>query len=39
LDWDEGERNDLAKAQPERTRDLLATLNEWVEEARERESK
>jgi arylsulfatase A len=39
LDRDEGERNDLAESQPERTRELLATLNEWVDETRERESK
>jgi arylsulfatase A len=39
LDADEGERNDLSKAQPERTREMLATLNEWVEETREKESK
>jgi hypothetical protein len=39
LDEDEGERNDLARAMPERTREMLATLNEWVEETRERESK
>jgi hypothetical protein len=39
LDWDEGERNNLAESQPERTRELLATLNEWVDETRERESK
>jgi arylsulfatase A len=34
LDDDEGERNDLAKAQPERTRELLETLNQWVKETR-----
>jgi hypothetical protein len=39
LDKDEGERNDIAETEPERTRELLATLNEWVEETRERESK
>lgn len=38
LDKDIGEKNDLAKAEPERTRELLATLNEWIEETRERES-
>jgi hypothetical protein len=36
---DVGERNDLSKAQPERTREMLATLNEWVEETRKKESK
>ena len=35
---DEGERNNLAKVEPERTRELLATLNEWVEETRVRKS-
>ena len=39
LDKDEGERNDLAKAEPERTREMLNTLNEWVEDTRERENK
>jgi arylsulfatase A-like enzyme len=34
LDGDEGERNDLASAQPERTRELLETLNQWVKETR-----
>jgi arylsulfatase A-like enzyme len=34
LDDDEGERNDLAGVQPERTRELLETLNQWVEETR-----
>lgn len=32
LDDDEGERNNLAEAQPERTRELLETLNQWVKE-------
>ncbi|MBT5816280.1 MAG: sulfatase [Opitutales bacterium] len=32
LDDDEGERNDLADAQPERTRELLEILNQWVED-------
>jgi arylsulfatase A-like enzyme len=32
LDEDEGERNDLARAQPERTRELLAALNQWVKD-------
>jgi arylsulfatase A len=31
---DVGERNDLSKAHPERTREMLATLQEWVEETR-----
>ncbi len=39
LDRDEGERNNLAKAQPERTRELLTTLNRWIEETRAKESK
>jgi hypothetical protein len=30
LDDDEGERNDLARDQPEKTRELLETLNQWV---------
>ena len=34
LDKDVGEKNDLSKAQPERTREMLATLQEWVEETR-----
>ena len=34
LDNDVGEKNDLAKAEPERTRELLETLNQWVEETR-----
>ena len=32
LDDDEGERNDLASVKPERTRELLETLNKWVKE-------
>ncbi len=32
LDDDEGERNNLFNAQPERTRELLETLNQWVKE-------
>ena len=36
LDEDQGEKNDLAKAEPERTRELLATLNQWLEETRQR---
>lgn len=39
LDQDEGERNDLSKAQPERAHEMLATLNEWVEDTRERKNK
>jgi arylsulfatase A len=35
---DVGERNDLAKAETERTREMLTTLNEWVEETREGEN-
>lgn len=34
LDEDEGERMDLAGAQPERTRELLQTVNQWVRETR-----
>ena len=34
LDDDEGERNDLATDQPQKTRELLETLNQWVEETR-----
>ena len=34
LDGDEGERNDLARDQPEKTRELLETLNQWVKETR-----
>jgi arylsulfatase A-like enzyme len=30
LDEDEGERNDLAKTEPEKTRELLETLHQWV---------
>ena len=29
---DDGERNDLAEAQPKRTRELLETLNQWLKE-------
>jgi arylsulfatase A len=36
LDEDVGEKNDLAKAEPERTRELLATLNQWIEETRQK---
>ncbi|MCP3694188.1 MAG: DUF4976 domain-containing protein, partial [Planctomycetaceae bacterium] len=32
LDEDEGERRDLVKAQPEKTRELLETLDRWVKE-------
>ena len=32
LDEDEGERNDLAKKEPEKVRELLETLNQWVKE-------
>ncbi|MDE0739123.1 MAG: sulfatase [Planctomycetota bacterium] len=32
LDKDEGERNDLAKKEPGKTRELLETLNQWVKE-------
>ena len=35
---DEGERNDLAETSPERTREMLATLNKWIEETREGEN-
>jgi hypothetical protein len=34
LDADEGERNDLAKKEPGKTRELLETLNNWVEDTR-----
>jgi arylsulfatase A-like enzyme len=34
LDKDEGERNDLAKKEPGKARELLETLNKWVEETR-----
>ena len=34
LDEDEGEKNDLSKAHPEKTREMLATLNEWAEDTR-----
>lgn len=39
LNNDEGERNDLAEARPERTREMLNTLNEWVERTRQRKNK
>ncbi len=32
LDEDEGERNDLAKKEPRKVRELLETLNKWVKE-------
>ena len=32
LDEDEGERNDLAKKEPEKAHELLETLNKWVKE-------
>jgi hypothetical protein len=32
LDEDVGERNDLAKKEPEKARELLQTLNQWVKE-------
>jgi hypothetical protein len=32
LDEDEGERRDLVKTQPEKTRELLETLDRWVKE-------
>lgn len=32
LDEDIGERNDLSKNHPEKTREMLATLNEWAED-------
>ena len=32
LDKDEGERNDLAKKNPKKARELLETLNQWVKE-------
>ena len=35
LDEDEGERNDLARDQPEKTRELLETLNQWLKETRQ----
>ncbi|MDE0866831.1 MAG: DUF4976 domain-containing protein [Rubripirellula sp.] len=34
LDDDEGERNNLAKAEPERSLQLLTTLKAWVKETR-----
>ena len=34
LDEDIGERNDLSKNHPEKTREMLATLNEWAEDTR-----
>ena len=34
LDKNEGERNNLAKAEPKRARQLLATLQAWVKETR-----
>jgi hypothetical protein len=33
LDKDEGERNDLAKKEPGKARELLETLNKWVKES------
>jgi hypothetical protein len=33
---DVGERNDLSKTHPEKNREMLATLNEWVEETRQK---
>ncbi len=39
LDWDEGERSNPPKSQPERARELLATLNAWIAETPESESK
>ena len=32
LDKDEGERNDLAKKEPKKARELLKTLNQWMKE-------
>jgi hypothetical protein len=32
LDDDVGERNDLAKKESKKTRELLQTLNNWVKE-------
>jgi hypothetical protein len=32
LEDDEGERNNLEETQPKRTRELLETLNQWVED-------
>ena len=32
LDDDVGERNDLAKKEPKKTRELLQALNQWVKE-------
>ena len=34
LSDDEGERNDLASALPEITRELFKTFNQWVKETR-----
>ena len=36
---DVGEKNNLALSEPERTREMLATLNEWVEETQQGENK
>ena len=36
LDKDIGEKKNLAKAEPEKTREMLATLNEWVQETRQK---
>jgi arylsulfatase A-like enzyme len=38
LDEDEGERHDLVKAQPEKTRELLETLDRWVKETGHKQS-
>jgi arylsulfatase A-like enzyme len=32
LDKDVGEKNDLVEAQPEKTRELLETLNLWIQQ-------
>ena len=34
LDIDQSERNNLAQAEPERTREMLETLNQWVQRTR-----
>jgi arylsulfatase A len=39
LDRDVGEKNNLAKAEPERTRELLATLNQWIDDTRQKDGK
>ena len=39
LDEDEGERNDLAKKEPGKARELLETLNQWVKDTARNEKK